>query len=97
LDVEDGLALAFEFALVALAFARDAPEPFDFLEPFDFEPDDRELELDRRALDFVFVCATVTFLSSPQQPERLLPPENARLPVVGRDNQSKRGLPDRRG
>jgi hypothetical protein len=50
---------------LALAFAREPLEPFDFgLE----DRDPRELELDRRALDLDFVWATMTFLS-PQQHE----------------------------
>lgn len=66
---------------LVLTLAGDRLEPFDLardrLEPFGLELEDRdpaerefppELELDRRALDFVFVWATVAIPFFPWQP-----------------------------
>ena len=61
LEVEADLGLA-------LAFARDPPEPFELVDRALREP-----ELDRRALDFVFVWGTMTFLSPPGSPRKAAP------------------------
>jgi hypothetical protein len=90
-----------------LAFVRDRLEPFDLelegrerLVPLELElegrdrlvPLDLELELDPRALDFVFVCATVGFLSPMATTTATAP----RVPVVRRDNQwNRRAIPMR--
>jgi hypothetical protein len=68
------------------AFWLALPFAGDRLEPFDLELEDRdppELEPDRRALDFVFVWATVAIPFFPWQPRWLPPPGMADYPLLG--------------